>query len=107
MVLDNGVNSILITKNDKPVGIISDRDLLKEVVERKKKPEKILAKDLDYTPLLTLDDGQTMTDALKSMRAKNAKRVAVVKDGQLMGMLTQEMTVRTDRITAQKRIPAT
>lgn len=100
MVLNNGVNSILITKNDKPMGIISDRDLLKEVVERKKNPEKTLTKDLDYTPLLTLDDGQTMTDALKSMRTKNAKRVAVVKDGQLMGMLTQEIAARTERITA-------
>jgi sugar-specific transcriptional regulator TrmB/CBS domain-containing protein len=91
MVLGSGVNSVLITKNDQPIGIISDRDLLREVVERKKNPEKTLTKDLDYTPLLTLGGGQTMTDALKLVRTKNARRVAVVKDGQLMGMLMQDM----------------
>ncbi|HKZ88320.1 MAG TPA: CBS domain-containing protein, partial [Candidatus Bathyarchaeia archaeon] len=103
MMLNNGVNSVLITENDKPVGIISDRDLLKEVVEGKKNPERTLAKDLDYTPLLTLEPGQTMTDALKSMRTKSAKRVAVVKNGQLIAILTQEIADITEN-NAEKRL---
>ena len=103
MMLNNGVNSVLITENDKPVGIISDRDLLKEVVEGKKNPERTLAKDLDYTPLLTLEPGQTMTDALKSMRTKSTKRVAVVKNGQLIAILTQEIADITEN-NAEKRL---
>jgi CBS domain-containing protein len=77
------------------VGIINDRDLLRELVEGKKDPEKNLAKDLDYTPLLTLDNEQTMTDALHLMQRNPAKRVAVVKNGQLMGMLTKESSAET------------
>ncbi len=95
LVLNNNVASVLITERGEPVGIINDRDLLKEVVEAKKDPEKTLVKDLDYTPLLTLSAGQTMTDALKMIRQKGTKRIAVVKDGQLMGMLTQDLAKRT------------
>jgi len=94
VVLGNNINSVLITEDDRPVGIINDRDLLKEVVEAKKNPETTLIKDLDYTPLLTLESGQTMTDALKIIREKGTKRVVVVKDGQLMGMLTQNLSAR-------------
>ena len=94
MVLSKNINSVLITEKGAPIGIISDRDLLREVAEGKKDPEKTLTKDIDYTPLLTLEPGQTMTDALKIIREKGTKRVAVVKDGQLQGMLTLDLAMR-------------
>ena len=88
MLQDNS-ESILITDNETPIGIISDRDLLKELAKFDKDRETTLAKDLNYTPLLSLNKGQTMTDALKIIRKKSANRVAIVKNGQLVGMLTQ------------------
>ena len=41
-MLQNGVTSVLITENHKAVGVISDRDLLKEIVEEGKAPKKLL-----------------------------------------------------------------
>jgi sugar-specific transcriptional regulator TrmB/CBS domain-containing protein len=93
-LLHANVNSVLIMEGGKPVGLINDRDLLREVAQSKKDPDKTFVGDLDYTPLLTLSSGQSMTDALKLIRGKAAKRVAVVKDGQLMGMLTQEHAMK-------------
>ncbi len=93
IMLKNNVNSVLITEGNESVGLISDRDVLKEIV-RGKDPEKTLTKQLEYTPLLTLEQGQTITDALKIIRERGAKRIAVVKDGQLMGMLTQDIAAK-------------
>jgi CBS domain-containing protein len=93
VVLKNNVDSVLITDSGDPVGIINYRDILKELVESHKDPAKTLTKDLDYTPLLTLDKDQTMTDALRLIQGRKIKRIAVVKDGQLMGMLTQNLPV--------------
>jgi sugar-specific transcriptional regulator TrmB/CBS domain-containing protein len=93
VVLKNNVDSVLITESGEPVGIINYRDILKELVESRKDPQKTLTKDLDYTPLLTLEKGQTMTDALKLIQGRKIKRIAVVKDGQLTGMLTQQLPV--------------
>ncbi len=92
-VLQSNVNSVLITDKGHPIGIINDKDLLKEIVENKKDPEKTLVKELNYTPLVTIETGKSMTDALKIMREKSTKRIAVVKNGQLMGMLTQDLAV--------------
>jgi len=88
-MLRYNVESILITENCKPIGVISDRELLREIVDNRKDPEKTLARDLEYTPLITLEESQSMADALKAMHEKGATRVAVVKNGQLVGMLTQ------------------
>jgi sugar-specific transcriptional regulator TrmB/CBS domain-containing protein len=91
----NGVTSVLITdSHQKPVGVINDRDLLKDVVGRRKEPEKTSARDLHYTPLITLQGDETMITAMKHMENKGIKRAALVKDGQLIGMLTESMAKR-------------
>jgi CBS domain-containing protein len=95
LVISCNVDSALITDKGAPVGIINQRDIIREVVEAKKDPEKTFVKDLDYTPLLTLGKTQSMTDALRIIRQSGVKRIAVVKDGQLMGMLTQDLARRT------------
>jgi CBS domain-containing protein len=90
----NGVNSVLITERNKPVGVINDRDLLRDIVEKQKEPEKTLAKDLNYTPLIILQGNETMVTAMKLMEEKGIKRAAMVKNGQLIGMLTKSAAKR-------------
>ena len=41
-MLQNGVNSVLITEHHKPIGVINDRELLKEIVDKQKDPKKTL-----------------------------------------------------------------
>ena len=95
LILGSSFNSVLVTDKGKPVGIVNDRDLLRDVIAARKDPEKTLIKDLDYTPLLILNKAQTMTDALRIICDRGNKRIAVVKDGQLTGMLTQDLASRT------------
>jgi CBS domain-containing protein len=90
LMLQNGVTSVLITEHRKPIGVITDRDLLREIVEERKDPDKTLAKDLRYTPLIIMDRGESIIDAMRIMREKGMKRIAMVKNGQLVGMLTDD-----------------
>lgn len=89
-MLRANASSILITRDAKPIGIISDREALREIVEYHRDPEQTLVQDLDYTPLVTLENGFSITDALKRMQKEGARRIAVLKNGQLVGMLNQE-----------------
>jgi CBS domain-containing protein len=94
-MLQSNADSVLITQSNKPIGVISTRDLLKEMVETWRDPRKTLIKDLKYTPLVVLDIGESVTEALKIMREKGLKRIAVVKNGQLVGMLTEATLGKT------------
>ncbi len=89
-MLQNNVNSVLITEQHKPIGVINDRELLREIVDARKDPVKTLARDTNYTPLIILEGDQSMISAMKLMGEKGYKRAAMVKNGQLIGMLTEE-----------------
>ena len=101
-MLKKGVNSIIVTENQKPIGMINDRDVLKEIVENRKDPEKTQVKDLMYTPLILLDNGESIMYAFKVMHEKRMKRVAVVKNGKLVGMLTEDLAKKMP-LQPQKR----
>jgi sugar-specific transcriptional regulator TrmB/predicted transcriptional regulator len=89
-MLKNNVNSVLITDHNQPLGVINDRDILRQIVEDKRDPAKTVASDLRFTPLIMLDSDQSMITAMKIMSEKGIKRAAMVKNGQLIGMLTEE-----------------
>jgi len=86
----NNASSILITENSKPIGVISDKEVLREIVEKQRDPAKTATGDLQFTPLVVLDVAESVTNALRIMKEKGTNRVAVVKNGQLVGMLTEK-----------------
>jgi predicted transcriptional regulator len=103
-MLRNGVSSVLIIKNQKPVGMISDRELLKEIVASHKDPKETRVEDLNYTPLIVLGDGELMMHAFNVMRENGMKRVAVVKNGQLVGMLTEAHASKKTGVPVKTRV---
>jgi CBS domain-containing protein len=103
-IIQNKVSSILITENNKPVGVISERDILREIVENGKDLKKTLIKDFDFTPLVALEEDQSVTEALKAMRKKGASRIAMIKNGQLVGMLTQDLSSRKEGMPVRTRV---
>jgi sugar-specific transcriptional regulator TrmB len=88
-MLQNNAHSVLITEQHKPIGVINERELLREVVDARKDPLKTLAKDTNYTPLIILEGNETMINAMKIMSERGFKRAAMIKNGQLIGMLTE------------------
>ena len=104
-MLQNNVTSLLINEDHKPVGVINDRELLKEIVEEHKDPKKTLAKDLNYTPLIILQGDESMITAMKLMEEKNLKRAAMVKNGQLIGMLMENAANAPKRAALQVKTP--
>jgi predicted transcriptional regulator len=104
-MLRNNVSSILIAENGNPLGVISDKEILREIVEKHRDPTKTRAKDLQYTPLVVLDEAEAVTNALKVMREMQAKRVAVVKNGQLVGMLTEKEVSSKEDLALKTRVP--
>ena len=99
-MLQNNVTSVLITQNQKPIGVINDRELLREIVDARKDPIKTLAKNINYTPLIILEGDESMITAMKLMGEKGFKRAVMVKNGQLIGMLTEEAAKKALKMNA-------
>jgi sugar-specific transcriptional regulator TrmB/predicted transcriptional regulator len=94
-MLDSGVNTVLLMEKGKPVGVICDRDVLREIVVRQKDPRKTMVKSLQFTPLVVLGSKDSLTGALKIMKERGMSRIAIVKNGQLVGMLTEDVAKKS------------
>ena len=72
-----------------PTGILTDRDIVIELVAEQVDPESVTVEDVMSDQLLTINESDELLDTLEKMRAKGVRRVPVVgKEGELVGILT-------------------
>jgi CBS domain-containing protein len=83
------VGSVVIEEDDRPVGIVTDRDLTLEVLEPRANPKEVTAGDIMTADPATahVDDG--VFDVIRDMVGASARRMPVVDDGgQIVGIIT-------------------
>jgi sugar-specific transcriptional regulator TrmB/CBS domain-containing protein len=88
VMLKNNVRSVLVRKNNNIIGIIDQRDILDKMLKTKKNPDKTPASEVMSTPILVIDSDEPLIAALKTIKEKRIPRLAVMKKGKLIAMLT-------------------
>ena len=81
---------IVTTKQAKPMGIITERDLVVRVTAKNAKPDTVRAKGVMTSPLMTIEPDATINDAAKRMSKLNIRRLGVVYRGQLVGIISSK-----------------
>ncbi|MDQ3839946.1 MAG: CBS domain-containing protein, partial [Thermoproteota archaeon] len=80
-----GVSSILVrsvsSSAEDPLitGIVNERDILYRVIGGNKGPYKTILKDVMCSPLVTIDEGTSVTEAISLMRSLKIRRLLVVR----------------------------
>ncbi len=82
-----GVGGIVILDDDKPVGIVSDGDIVSKTVAKDQMPSKVLAKDVMH-PLHTIGSEERILEAARLLRKHNIKRLGVTYKNKLVGMIS-------------------
>lgn len=72
-----------------PVGIVTDRDLVVEVLAPELSPADLAVKDLVTEPLVVAREQDSVIEVMETMRRKGIRRLPVVRaDGVLAGILS-------------------
>ena len=79
---------VIILKKGKPLGIITERDIVNEVTAKERDPSTIMAAELMSTPLITIDPDEDLLKASELMRKHNVTKIAVVKADIIYGVIT-------------------
>ena len=89
------VGSLPVTENGELVGIVTDRDLVVQVVARGLDPNSVNVADV-YTekPVVATPD-EPLDQALQRMAEEQVRRLPVVSDGRLVGILAQADVARS------------
>jgi len=89
LMTKENVGSIVVVENNQPVGIVTERDMLYRVLKAGKNLELTLVKDVMSKPLVSIDSGRTIADALETMHKHSIRRLIITKAGVLVGLTTE------------------
>ena len=74
-----------------PVGIVTDRDIVVELVAEQVDPDSLSVGDVMSGPLFTVNESEELLDTIAQMRSRGVRRAPVVsKEGALIGIITLE-----------------
>ena len=82
---DGGISSILVrslsssVENPLITGIVTERDILYRVIGGNKGPYKTVLKEVMSSPVVTIEKGSSVNEALSLMRNKKIRRLLVIQ----------------------------
>ncbi|MDP9255639.1 MAG: CBS domain-containing protein [Actinomycetota bacterium] len=83
------VGSLPVVEGERLIGILTDRDIVLRAVAERVDPQSIIVGDVASRELVTVEPGQDLDEALALMARHRVRRLPVVEDGRLVGMLAQ------------------
>ena len=87
----HGLGSLIVTsKEGKPLGIITERDLVRRILAKNVKPDSLKAKEVMTSPLITIEPDERISEAARRMSRLNIRRLGVMYKGQLVGVLSSK-----------------
>ncbi|GBL41627.1 hypothetical protein LBMAG54_03000 [Nitrosopumilaceae archaeon] len=81
------IGCIIVTKNQLPVGILTERDFVKRIAAKEIPLTASLEKVMS-SPLIEIDSNETVWEAAQIMKTNNIHKLLVKQDNQITGIVT-------------------
>jgi CBS domain-containing protein len=92
------IGCLIIKENGRPIGIVTERDLLKRVLEQGKPPKTIKVGEIMSKPVIYGNPQMELEDAARLMFRKKVKKLPIMQDGELVGLITLTDLAKTAHI---------
>ena len=89
LMRDEHIGSLPVTEGERLVGMITDRDLTTRVVAEAAVPETTSVGDVYSRDLISVEPDNDLEEALQLMARHQVRRLPVVENGRLVGMVAQ------------------
>ena len=101
------IGSLPITDGDKLVGMITDRDITTRVVADAADPQMTSVGDVYSRDLISVEPDEDLEDALQLMARHQVRRLPVVENGRLVGIVAQaDIALRESEKTTGELVEA-
>lgn len=88
---ENKLGCVIVSNKDgKPLGIITEKDLVVRVLAKNLRPDKVKAKDIMTAPLATIEPEASINDAARRMNRLDIRRLGVIYKGDLIGLVSSK-----------------
>jgi len=86
-MMEQGIGAVLVKKDSIPTGIITDRDFAIKIAANKY-PLDTPVGNIASMPLQTIGPNESILDAAKQMSSKKIRKLVVVENNQVIGIIT-------------------
>jgi CBS domain-containing protein len=93
LMSSNGISCLVIVDGETPVGIITERDMVRKIVAKKISPD-IKVSEIMSKNLITVDPDASLKDAARLMSQNRIRRLPVLKQNKLVGIVVASDFVR-------------
>ena len=102
LMASQDISCLVAKDNNTVVGIFTERDLLKRIVAMKRNPVQTCLKDVMSTPVVTVPSDYSVLSARRLLEKTGIRRLAVVDDETLRGVITQTDILKAIKATLQE-----
>ena len=88
VVLDEGL--------DRLIGVFSERDVVRRVIDKKRDPQATTVEDVMTTDLVVADEEEDYQTAMRRMDQANIRHLPIVRGNQVVSMLSIRDLMRVD-----------
>jgi CBS domain-containing protein len=94
----HGISSLIVVDSGKPVGIVTERDMLSRVLTKSVATTKAAVVDIMSKPVITVSPNMRAGDAAKLMIEHNIKKLPIVENGELVGLVSLTDLLRSEGV---------
>lgn len=89
MMSSRNISCIVVLQGSEVTGILTQRDLIKQIVATQREPAKIRVEQVMSSPIISTPSVNSIFSVSKIMERMRLRRLAVMDDGCLCGIVTQ------------------
>jgi len=89
------IGCLIVVSYGNPIGIITERDMLKRILLQKRDIAKARADNIMSAPLIATNPQTDIRDAVRLMNERRIKKLPVIEEGQLVGLVSLTDVMRS------------
>ena len=89
LLKEKGISFVVVTKENKPIGLVTERDIVKKIASKDKKSSDISILDLMSKKILWVKPDDDIELAIQKMANNKIRRLLVLENENMVGVITQ------------------
>lgn len=85
---EHGIGSLVVVSDGKPIGIVTERDLVRKVCTKDIVTSKIPISDIMSSPVISAEPDMPIEIAVQRMFNNKIRRLVILENGKIIGIVT-------------------
>jgi len=89
LISEKDISFLVIVKDEKPIGVVTERDFVRKIDSEDKQSSKVSLSDIMSYKFRWVEPNTNIEDAVQKMVNANIRRLVVLENEKLVGVITQ------------------